>query len=71
MGAGGDLCLPGAIEYQTLHSDTRETFELPPGRLEQARRMGIELRETPDGGLDDRTRHLVFAARRRASRSTS
>ena len=61
VGAGGDLCLPGAIEYQTLHSDTRETFELPPGRLEQARRMGIELREGPDGaGLDDRTRHLVF-----------
>ena len=26
IGAGGDLCLPGAIEYQTLHSDARETF---------------------------------------------
>lgn len=60
QGAGGDLCLPGAIEYQTLHADRRETFELPPGRLEQARRMGIELREAPDGGLDDRTRHLLF-----------
>ena len=61
IGAGGDLCLPGAIEYQTLHSDTRETFELTPARLEQARRMGIELRGLPDGGgLDDRTRHLVF-----------
>src|SRR5580698_2814158 len=61
VGAGGDLCLPGAIEYQTLHYDTRETFEVTPGRLEQARRMGIELREGADGqGLDDRTRHLVF-----------
>jgi hypothetical protein len=61
VGAGGDLCLPGAIEYQTLHSDTRETFGIPSGRLEQARRMGIELREGPDGaGLDDRTRHLLF-----------
>ena len=61
IGAGGDLCLPGAIEYQTLHSDTRETFALSPGRLEQARRMGVELREAPDGGgLDERTRHLIF-----------
>ncbi|HZZ89703.1 MAG TPA: phytanoyl-CoA dioxygenase family protein [Caulobacteraceae bacterium] len=61
LGAGGDLCLPGAIEYQTLHYDARETFETTPARLEQARRMGIELREAPDGqGLDDRTRHLLF-----------
>jgi hypothetical protein len=61
VGAGGDLCLPGAIEYQTLHSDARETFELTPARLAQARRMGIELRVGADGeGLEDRTRHLVF-----------
>jgi Phytanoyl-CoA dioxygenase (PhyH) len=61
IGAGGDLCLPGAIEYQTLHSDARETFELTPARLEQARRMGVELRTGADGaGLEDRTRHLVF-----------
>src|SRR6185437_14975196 len=60
-GAGGDLCLPGAIEYQTLHSDRRENFELPPARLEQARRMGIELRtRSDDEGLDDRTRSLIF-----------
>jgi hypothetical protein len=61
VGAGGDLCLPGAIEYQTLHADARETFELTPARLEQARRMGVELRAGADGeGLDDRTRHLIF-----------
>jgi phytanoyl-CoA dioxygenase PhyH len=61
VGAGGDLCLPGAIEYQTLHSDARETFELTPARLEQARRMGVELRTAADGaGLEDRARHLVF-----------
>ena len=61
IGAGGDLCLPGAIEYQTLHSDRRESFELTPARLEQARRMGIEPRPAADGkGLDDRTRHLLF-----------
>ena len=40
-GAGGDLCLPGAIEYQTLHADFRERYELPEARLEQARRVGV------------------------------
>src|ERR1700722_7441468 len=61
VGAGGDLCLPGAVEYQTLHSDTRETFELSAERLAQARRMGIEPRTAPETDiLDDRTRHLIF-----------
>lgn len=56
IGAGGDLCLPGAIEYQTLHSDARETYELPQGRLEQASRLGVALAEP----LDHRTRQLIF-----------
>jgi Phytanoyl-CoA dioxygenase (PhyH) len=61
VGAGGDLCLPGAIEYQTLHYDTRETFELPPERLAQAQRLGVELRTAPDSdSLTDRTRHLIY-----------
>ena len=60
FGAGGDLCLPGAIEYQTLHSDTRERFELPPERLAQAERLGIELRRDAEGALEDRTRSLIF-----------
>jgi hypothetical protein len=60
-GAGGDLCLPGAIEYQALHADQREGFALPPARLAQARRLGIELRQRADGEeLDDRTRQLIF-----------
>ena len=59
-GAGGDLCLPGAIEYQTLHSDVRERFELPPERLAQARRLGVELRTGPDGALEDRARALIY-----------
>ncbi len=42
LGAGGDLCLPGAIEYQALHSDgDREHFQMPPPRIEQARRLGV------------------------------
>ncbi len=44
-GAGGDLCLPGAIEYQALHSDVRETFEMSPARLRAAQQLGIELRK--------------------------
>jgi len=60
FGAGGDLCLPGAIEYQALHSDTREHFELPPDRLAQAERLGIELRKDATGALDNRARQLIF-----------
>ena len=47
-GAGGDVCLPGAIEYQTLHGDMRETFELPPGRLAQARDLGVDIADDPE-----------------------
>ena len=42
-GAGGDLCLPGAIEYQHLHGDVVETHQLPGERLEQARALGINV----------------------------
>jgi hypothetical protein len=52
-GAGGDLCLPGAIEYQALHADVKETFALPPKRLAAAERLGIELRRKP--GSDELT----------------
>jgi ectoine hydroxylase-related dioxygenase (phytanoyl-CoA dioxygenase family) len=54
-GGGGDLCLPGAIEYQHLHSDQQDPLELSPERLGQARRVGIEL---PDE-LDLATRRLI------------
>ena len=58
-GAGGDLCLPGAIEYQTLHADFREVYELPEARLEQARRVGVKPR-TDDGEMDHSARQLVY-----------
>src|SRR5580704_9503196 len=61
VGAGGDLCLPGAVEYQTLHSDTRETYELTRERLAQAQRMGVELRKEAGGdSLTEKTLHLIF-----------
>jgi hypothetical protein len=56
MGAGGDLCLPGAVEYQTLHADLQEGYQLPPPRIEQARRQGLEVE---DG--DQRAGHKVVA----------
>ena len=60
-GAGGDLCLPGAIEYQALHADIKETFEMPPARLEAARRMGVELRKRPGSDeLTFQTQQLVI-----------
>ncbi|MBS0469752.1 MAG: phytanoyl-CoA dioxygenase family protein [Proteobacteria bacterium] len=46
-GAGGDLCLPGAIEYQALHSDIKETFEITKARIEAARRVGVDVRYRP------------------------
>ena len=62
LGAGGDLCLPGAIEYQALHSDgDREHFQMPPARVEQARRLGVEPR-LDDGieGQASRTLQLTI-----------
>jgi hypothetical protein len=52
-GAGGDLCLPGAIEYQGLHADTRDDFKIPPERMQQAERVGIRLDKVP--GTDELT----------------
>jgi len=60
-GGGGDVCLPGAIEYQHLHSDQRDSLELPPERLAQARALGVELRTRADGDeLDLATQRLVI-----------
>jgi len=52
-GAGGDLCLPGAIEYQGLHADTRDDFKITPERRQQAERVGIRLDKVP--GTDELT----------------
>lgn len=58
-GAGGDVCLPGSIEYQILHGDRREGYTLPPERLRQAERLGI-LDPNRNSEIDDRTRQLIF-----------
>ncbi len=43
FGAGGDVCLPGAIEYQHLHADGRDDHGLPAGRIDQAKRLGVDV----------------------------
>jgi hypothetical protein len=64
LGAGGDLCLPGAIEYQALHSDgDREHFQMPPERVEHARRLGIEPR-LRDGVEEQASRTLQLSIER-------
>ncbi len=50
-GGGGDLCLPGAIEYQHLHRDFQESHALSEARLAQARALGLlatEVSSPPD-----------------------
>lgn len=54
-GAGGDLCLPGAIEYQALHADLREDFRVTSARLGQARKLGIGAEIDDPDQLDSRT----------------
>ena len=59
VGAGGDLCLPGAIEYQHLHADVHESNALSPERIEAARALGIEI------GTEDGSEEVDNATRRR------
>lgn len=60
VGAGGDLCLPGAVEYQHLHSDVYERFNLPETRVKQAEALGIEIkRDEKTGEIEDRTKRLI------------
>ena len=61
IGAGGDLCLPGAIEYQGLHADQRDTFRIDAARRAHAERMGIRLRTNPGSEeLDAATSALII-----------
>ena len=59
-GSGGDLCLPGAIEYQHLHSDGRDAQHLSEDRIKQAEALGVELNRDSAGALDVPTLKLIM-----------
>ena len=58
LGAGGDLCLPGAVEYQHLHADVAESNAVGEARLETARAIGIDIRTEGDD-IDNATRRRI------------
>ena len=61
LGAGGDLCLPGAVEYQHLHADVRESNQVSAGRLQTAKDIGIEIHTEEDSDeLDLVTRRRII-----------
>ena len=59
-GAGGDLSLPGAIEYQRLHSDGRDAQHLLEGRVQSAQGLGVELNRNGGEELDVPTLKLIM-----------
>lgn len=59
-GAGGDLSLPGAIEYQHLHADGRDAQLLLDGRIEHAKGLGIEITQSSIDETDIPTLKLMM-----------
>ncbi|MXZ01490.1 phytanoyl-CoA dioxygenase family protein [Candidatus Poribacteria bacterium] len=59
-GSGGDLCLPGAVEYQHLHSDGRDPQHLSEARIAQAERLGVQLHRDDNGNLDVPSQKLIM-----------
>jgi hypothetical protein len=61
FGGGGDVCLPGAIEYQHLHADGSEPQVIPEGRAAQAKLLGVDVKEAADSSaLDLHTQRLIM-----------
>ena len=59
-GGGGDVCLPGAIEYQHLHSDQKDSLDMPAARMQHAAALGVELRTRPGtNDIDLATQRLI------------
>ena len=61
FGGGGDVCLPGAIEYQHLHADGSEPQVILEGRAAQAKLLGVDVKEAADSSaLDLHTQRLIM-----------
>ncbi len=60
MGAGGDVCLPGAIEYQSLHVDFKEDYQVSQARIAHAEGVGIKPRWLDDRTLDPRSQQMIL-----------
>ena len=60
-GGGGDLCLPGAVEYQHLHADGIDAQDLGDERLAYARNMGGNIdKDLSFEELDMRSQRFVM-----------
>ena len=63
FGTGGDLCLPGAVEYQSLHRDGPifgdRRNSMTERRVAQANLMGIDTKGKPLGELSLRTQRRI------------
>ena len=61
IGGGGDLCLPGAIEYQHLHADGSDAQVIPEGRVLQAELLGVDTKSAEaDPALPLHTQRLIM-----------
>ena len=53
-GMGGEVCLPGAMEYQRLHMDGAEPSHMPAERAKHAHVLEERLAQLPSRGTDPR-----------------
>lgn len=60
INAGGEVSLPGAIEYQHLHPDLTKTAWLSDTRFDVAENKGIEIPTRDPAELDSDTLRLVL-----------
>lgn len=59
-GAGGDICLPGAIEYQHLHHDYVDLQHFTDARIQQAKHLGIPIHIDREGRLTIQTQKIII-----------
>ena len=55
------MCLPGAIEYQVLHTDFPDNAAISDARIERGRALGIDVRTTNDGQMNPLSMQKLLA----------